>query len=245
MIVDDNAVPIEALDEGEILKLPPRPDMTDGTEYDSDPDTHKVHYQSQPGSGAHTPVRVAPTLPPRTGLRPPIERHDSSTSHYSDALDASTPPVIAASQPVVASNFSNPASGQAHPQGVPEYATPSGPPPDFSDHASVTGPPGYSEHGGPGADFIPDQKHRIPDEHHPATATAPVAALGTSSASASANTHAQPQEEMSEAEKREWDEFYAQQSLNAGVQDLNLSGQGQGHGQGTLQGRHEESESLR
>lgn len=237
MIVDDDAVPIEALDEGEILKMPPRPDMTDGTEYQSDPETNVVHYQSKPNSGANTPIKSAPppVLPPRTGLRPPNARHDSSTSHYSDALDTdgSTPinhqippsnvPSAVAHAPIA----TLPAVGgiSTEPSLAASQAPPGGPPPSF-EAVAESGPPGYSELGGPGADFVPDQKRALPEGNTTGAIPPPLASGSTAPPAHTPLPLQQPQGEMSEAEQREWDEFYAQQSLDAGVQDLNLGGQG-------------------
>ncbi|ORY32006.1 hypothetical protein BCR39DRAFT_593285 [Naematelia encephala] len=77
------------LADGEVLKLPPTPDQTDGTEHQSDPETERVHYPSRPVSTAssrvdliHPTPRAPPPLPSR---RPPILTHRSSTSNYSDA----------------------------------------------------------------------------------------------------------------------------------------------------------------
>ena len=90
------------LQEGEVLKLPPTPDQTDGTEYQSDPETSKVRRssdhmtsldarstsQAPTGLGllpppshpsrTHSPI---PVLPPR----PPLSAQHSSQSHYSNA----------------------------------------------------------------------------------------------------------------------------------------------------------------
>lgn len=93
MLINSNQpsqVDLTQLQEGEVLKLPPTPDMTDGTEYQSDPETEKVRPLSQSGPGAagqgggsgFAPVGglVAPKLPARPGMA----KQYSSQSHYSD-----------------------------------------------------------------------------------------------------------------------------------------------------------------
>ena len=83
------------LGEGEVLKLPPTPEMTDGTEHQSDPETEKVHYPSYPGSRNTSDTHVAhhataPALPAR---RPVVIERISSTSHYSHDDDDVPPPL--------------------------------------------------------------------------------------------------------------------------------------------------------
>ncbi len=87
------------LEEGEVLKLPPTPDMTDGTEHQSDPETEQVHYHSRSVSQNSStsdfkmlpPQRhnrnAPPPLPTRSRHRPVMVEHRSSTSHYSDPDD--------------------------------------------------------------------------------------------------------------------------------------------------------------
>lgn len=96
------------LSEGEVLKLPPTPDQTDGTEFESDPETERVrHSDHQPlDSGFTLPpprsnaaLAPPPRHPSRTASpgrrlppRPPIVHQQSSQSHYSDAEDDSDIP---------------------------------------------------------------------------------------------------------------------------------------------------------
>lgn len=64
--VDELATSIE-LEDGEVLKLPPTPDMTDGREYESDPETEAVIRRSRPmlpARGLHN-NSAPPPLPPR------------------------------------------------------------------------------------------------------------------------------------------------------------------------------------
>lgn len=101
------------LKEGEVMKLPPTPDMTDGTEYQSDPETEKVRplshqgvspfgdHKAVAGAGAGTatgssmlegqglgvPSRTASGGVPKLPPRPVFTSQHSSQSHYSDALD--------------------------------------------------------------------------------------------------------------------------------------------------------------
>lgn len=174
-LLDENNRPLTSseaakldLEQGEILKLPPTPDMTDGTEYQSDPETHNV----RPLSGSSTPTkrRVPPPLPAR-GLRPPIARNDSSASHYSDAQDGgpqhATPPSTSI---------------------VPTIGTPS--------QVPVDGPPGYEVEQHQAA--YPTEKGAFTDEpkdieHTPQTATVP--------------------EGLTEGERLEWEQYYADQQL--------------------------------
>jgi signal transduction histidine kinase len=105
MVVPEEADAVE-LHDGEVLKLPPTPVMTDGHEQESDPETERVHYASYPGTNrssvtdlrAPQPRRMMPPpLPPRSAQRPNIARQRSSQSHYSDAEEA--PPVPGSSTP--------------------------------------------------------------------------------------------------------------------------------------------------
>ena len=63
------------LQEGEILKLPPTPDQTDGTEHQSDPETERIVHASS--------LLAPPALPKRPGA---LKQH-SSTSAYSNDED--------------------------------------------------------------------------------------------------------------------------------------------------------------
>jgi hypothetical protein len=164
------------LEQGEILKLPPTPDMTDGTEYQSDPETHNV----RPLSGSSTPTkrRVPPPLPAR-GLRPTIARNDSSASHYSDAQEGT------------GAGSATPPSSSTTPAQVYTGTT---------SQVPVDGPPGYEleQHtGGTGAGY-PTEKGAFTDEpkdmqHAPQTAVAP--------------------EGLTEGERLEWEQHYADQQL--------------------------------
>ncbi|RSH90499.1 hypothetical protein EHS25_001104 [Saitozyma podzolica] len=94
-VVVPEGVDLVDLNDGEVLKLPPTPDMTDGHEQESDPETEKVHYPSRPGS-LHSPMSPVnlppprrtmappPPLPPRSSRRPAMKQQFSSQSHYSD-----------------------------------------------------------------------------------------------------------------------------------------------------------------
>jgi hypothetical protein len=87
-----------ALAEGEVLKLPPTPDMTDGTEHESDPETERIsHSTSSPSLSPSTAGRFGSTVPPpipaRGGApllppRPPLGQQHSSQSFYSTEGDA-------------------------------------------------------------------------------------------------------------------------------------------------------------
>lgn len=87
---------------------------------------------------------------------------------------------------------------------------------------------------------MPDQKRPIPDEneqsnHYGASFSSALpnpfsdASISHNRATGSTSQHVggqAPHGEMSETERREWDEYYAQQGINAGVQDLHLGGGG-------------------
>ncbi|WVQ84975.1 hypothetical protein IAT38_007139 [Cryptococcus sp. DSM 104549] len=103
IVIPEGATELE-LQDGEVLKLPPTPDMTTGHEHESDPETELVHRASRPGS--HNPSissmndvtgsggrvhRVPPPLPSRNPARPALDRAHSSASHYSDPLDSPAP----------------------------------------------------------------------------------------------------------------------------------------------------------
>ncbi|WRT63354.1 uncharacterized protein IL334_000259 [Kwoniella shivajii] len=103
------------LNEGETIKLPPTPDQTDGREYESDPETEKIHYPTQLGSHNPSPTStpplqspvavhpqgkggrlIPPPLPSRNPNRPPLNQTHSSQSHYSDAMEGEStvdPPI--------------------------------------------------------------------------------------------------------------------------------------------------------
>lgn len=240
-VLDDNNQPlsrVEAdrldLDEGEILKLPPTPDMTDGTEHQSDPETNKLHYSSRPSSGTTTPNSIKrrvppapPALPPRSsagtsaaigagagigavagtsGLRPPLDRNDSSASHYSDALDE-------ARHEGTAVNTSNgPVDG---PPGYGDYAGgPSAYPAEKTNQSAV---PAY-DHTAPTSSSYPVEK----------SAEVPVPAYETAvpvSESYASQPPAMHTGEMDESERREWEQFHADQELaqRAGGLDLNAA----------------------
>lgn len=72
MAIDQEAVTAVDLEEGEVLKLPPTPEMTDGHECESDSETERVVRQSRPPllppRHAHT-QSTPPRLPPRHPAR--------------------------------------------------------------------------------------------------------------------------------------------------------------------------------
>jgi hypothetical protein len=146
--------------------------MTDGTEYQSDPETHNV----RPLSGSSTPTkrRVPPPLPAR-GLRPTIARNDSSTSHYSDAQDGGL------------ERATSPSSSM-----VPAAQVYTG----TTSQVPVDGPPGYELEQHQAA--YPTEKGAFTDEpkdieHAPQTAVTP--------------------EGLTEGERLEWEQHYADQQL--------------------------------
>jgi hypothetical protein len=144
--------------------------MTDGTEYQSDPETHNV----RPLSGSSTPTtrRVPPPLPAR-GLRPPIVRNDSSASHYSDTQEGGP-------------GHDTPSTSSIAPAQVHTATTSQFP---------VDGPPGYElEQHQAG---YPTEKGAFADEPAPYTEHAPQTAP----------------EGLTEGERLEWEQHYADQRL--------------------------------
>lgn len=125
------------LEEGEVLKLPPTPDQTDGTEYQSDPETSKVRPASGLTSGFHD---VNPSHPPKgLGLMPP-PKHPSRTQSPIPVLPP-RPPLAA--QHSSQSHYSN---AEEFPEQPPDH------PPAFEDS-----PPGY-EPGSEAAATFPAEK---------------------------------------------------------------------------------------
>jgi len=164
--------------------------MTDGTEYQSDPETHNV----RPLSGTSTPSRRLPPPLPARGLRPPIPRNDSSTSHYSDAQDdvrtgVATPPVSSVAP--AAQVYTD----IAHTDVV---------------HGQVPadGPPGYEAEHSTGAGY-PTEKGAFTEEPAPYTENA-------------SQTVQQP-EGLTEGERLEWEQYYADQQLAAQANRLDLN----------------------
>ena len=219
-LLDENNRPLPSseaakldLDEGEILKLPPTPENTDGTEYQSDPETTKVHLPSRPGSGASTPSRrMPPSLPPRnsagvgagllagsTGLRPPLDRNDSSASHYSDALDG---------------------GDKVGPTGTSSNGVPSDGPPGYGDDAGVPTAypaerstiPAYDHTSAPSV--YPVEKRTEPEPEVPGYDYDSAPSVPTQPAYAEqAPTGASATQDMDEGERREWEQFHADQEL--------------------------------
>ncbi|WVR03210.1 hypothetical protein IAU60_000201 [Kwoniella sp. DSM 27419] len=197
VIVQENAGDFE-LQEGEVLKLPPTPDQTDGHEHESDPETERVHRASYPGSrsasrtaspgpaiggpgvGAGSVAAgarlVPPPLPARSAARPAIQHHTSSTSHYSDALDDGPSGNTTSSAALV--------SGSAS-AGLDSYDVPPPPAHELPPYAEQ-----YAAVADPSAAYLPEK-------HTARPSVIPDDALGEDG---------QP---MSETERKEWEEFFA------------------------------------
>lgn len=197
------------LEEGETLKLPPTPDMTDGSEHQSDPETEKVHYSSRPVSQSssstdlkmlppprhprsdsssmipparHSGSVQAPPLPTRSRQRPVLVEHSSSTSHYSDALD-----VDARGSAATPSTSPQPHTATSHD----DELAPTIPPPSYAQEHEVPLAP------------LPSQKQ----------------------------THALAENEgedpMSESERREWEQFLAEQKEDEARRGVQVSSGGE------------------
>lgn len=280
-LLDENNRPLPSyeaakldLDEGEILKLPPTPETTDGTEHLSDPETTKLRTASRPGSGTSTPRRVPPvppTLPPRSsvgagasasasaaaaagaGLRPPLDRNDSSASHYSDALDQSAAvplhsgggavPPPADGPPGYEDPFaggSGPSSGALAASAYPAEKTGVGAA-DIPSYDHSSSPSGYPQEKGPSE---PNHEQSAPTSSHPSekadAGSAP--SYADHPPSDPATSGAVDTTQMTEGERREWEQYYADQELaqRAGQVDLNQGGAGSG-----TKADQQEHESLR
>ncbi|ODO05083.1 hypothetical protein L198_01770 [Cryptococcus wingfieldii CBS 7118] len=136
IIIPEGAFQLE-LNDGEVLKLPPTPDQTDGHEYESDPETEKIRRASRPGShnpsmsdlgNIHAPVPTRPPpLPSRHPNRPSLTHQPSSTSHYSASPPPSAPPLpprsnVNSAQPSRATSPHIPAAASPAPEDLPTYA---------------------------------------------------------------------------------------------------------------------------
>jgi len=192
--------------------------MTDGTEYQSDPETSKVRRESRPTSGASTPNRrrVPPPLPVRGGLRPPMDRNDSSTSHYSEELNrgqesangqagqgcVDTPP------PAIIAPAAQVYTGIASTQG---YTTPTG-------QVPTDGPPGYEHHDTSSGYSV--EKTGLSDEEPAPYTEHPDAASSVQPPVAQAMTART--EGMTEGERLEWEQYYADQQLAQQANRLEL-----------------------
>ncbi|OCF43086.1 hypothetical protein I317_03055 [Kwoniella heveanensis CBS 569] len=223
-IVVQETAPDLDLQEGEVLKLPPTPDQTDGHEHESDPETERVHRASYPGS--HNVSRipspapgqgqrlVPPPLPSRNPQRPNLQHHQhSSASYYSDAgQDAGAAAVVDSPTSI-------------------RYDAPSGPPPPHllppsHGKSSSTAPPPPIEAGENdvrASDDAPPPSYELPTyaEQYADAGEGRGAIPSTSGYPAekkragggiiphdALNEDGQP---MSEAERREWEEFFASQ----------------------------------
>ena len=180
VVVPEGADTIE-LGDGEVLKLPPTPDRTDGHEQESDPETERIHRASQPGSHnvSHNPSldnlalpapSARPPLPVRSSGRPPLGQQHSSVSHYS---------------------------------GDEVYTAPEGPPPGWSaqELETVVGNSKANDEG-------TVQREEADSEALPSYGTAEAG------------------EPMSEAERREWDQFLAEHQAEEAAREVaGVSGQ--------------------
>lgn len=163
------------LAEGEVLKLPPTPDMTDGHEHESDPETERLHTEHSHGaaklytpphgqtqlpeaaSGSSSPstrpVPQVPSLPPALpARRPPLTEAVSAESVYSD--DSPAPQPLGASKALEAARDAEPA-GQA-------------PPPPYASAATGTAPQDQLWADGPEETEMTEAERREWAEYHAA-----------------------------------------------------------------------------
>lgn len=147
------------LEDGEVLKLPPTPDMTDGHEGESDSETERVVRRSRPPllppRHGHT-ASLPPPLPPRnpgraTGsARPSLDLIDLENGSHSEPPSPTTTKkdLLGDSLPIP------PPRSQDRPASVEVFPAPDGPPPSYT-------PPVEGMHG-LGFD---DKKHPEHNEH--------------------------------------------------------------------------------
>jgi hypothetical protein len=192
------------------MKLPPTPDMTDGHEAESDPETENIKRRSNPGSGSGSFVDLTGTgkkdygPPPRriaSGTTTPLATSSSGLTPTPN-VPANAPrlPPRSASRPVLperrssTSHYSDAGTEQFEDQRL-------------FDDASGTAPPVYEERGagyppekgGPHGDLGVAGLSLIP--------TSGEAAGGSGLAGAEGQTG---EEVMSESEKKEWEQFLAE-----------------------------------
>ncbi|WVF66680.1 hypothetical protein IAT40_001421 [Kwoniella sp. CBS 6097] len=273
-IVVQETAPDLDLNEGEVLKLPPTPDQTDGHEHESDPETERVHRASYPGShnvsripspgpgaGAEAGIAAAvsagvggrlvpPPLPSRNPQRPNLQHQHSSASHYSDALQVSGAVV------------DSPTSIR--------YDAPHGPPPAHllspTYQSSIPPPPSIeagnndmrdSSEAPPPSYELPTYAEQYAESGstvpHPTTSSYPVEKKRADGGSGSGggiipddalNEDGQP---MTETERKEWEEFFASQGQDHQAQArAGPSGQqrSEEHGYGHGHGREQTGDQL-
>ena len=221
VIPDD--VDLLDLEEGEVLKLPPTPEMTDGSEHQSDPETERVRPSSRPVSQTSfgsvkdfqkilPPPRhprsapMPPSIPTRSRHRPVIFEQSTSTSHYSDKLGRqSDSPLIPLSSNSLAetrnallipppSRFPDKLDERAEASLIPP-TTHSDDELDEEGSNPLIPPPSYVQRRDTViAEYIPEVRSRV---------------NGTLD-----------DQEMSESERREWEEFMVEhQERKRGVED--------------------------
>lgn len=233
-VFDPNTVPRPTddleLGEGEVLKLPPTPEMTNGHECESDPETEAIIRRSglnrpdlpkRPGTAP--PTGPPPPLPPRSSMRPVSINH-APVDYLVDASDPSEkayaapvgpPPHLAASYaPLTPSPL------------TPEVITPVSPISPMAGtststatagHADDAPPPAYdastsaAESGFPDEKKVDFEKLAIVDDHtHVAAAPdSPKSEYNEDAYGGIEDT--MPEGEMTEGERREWEQHLAAQ----------------------------------
>jgi lipid-binding SYLF domain-containing protein len=241
--VDELAQTI-VLEDGEVLKLPPTPDQTDGREYESDPETETVIRRSKPpalpprrggpppalpprhprhsdemepnllgsasvGASPHGSPRIAPPLPPRSAARP----QSMVIAPTALAFPTSpTSPVDRLEQAVVPVDS------------PPSYETAEALPADANVH--LTPLPTNALLAAPSAGASPASTYSALDEdveHLSLGATSPapkVTALEPSPAPVpESSAPVMPEGEMSESERREWEQHWEEERRKAAAAD--------------------------
>jgi hypothetical protein len=190
------------LGEGETLKLPPTPEMTDGTEHLSDPETERI---TRFASANSAKGKILPSTAP---LLPPPRR--------------GTPKTLAASTVVGDGEIG--AGGRRLPPRPPSMPAR----PAMLERDSSTSNYSTNEEGLPPAYGAGEKTQLERDlqqldikaaggEDASGYSTEPLQSQHPASLDPSANTHHQD-DGLSEAERREWEQYYADQQAAQGVQ---------------------------
>ncbi|CAK9786309.1 DUF500-domain-containing protein [Cutaneotrichosporon oleaginosum] len=256
MPVDELAQTV-VLEDGEVLKLPPTPDQTDGHEYESDPETEEVIRRSRPpvlpprrdgappalpprhprrsgemepnllgsasvGASPHGSPRLAPPLPPRAATRPQ-SMVISPTAIAFSASPTSTSPVA---------HFEKAAD---HSDAPPSYEVAEALPLDANVHltpaptGALLAPPAVASPASSYSAYDDDvDQFNLAVGTSPASAPAPLApspavgpadalqpALVPEKAHPIAEQSTMPQGEMSESERREWEQHWEEERRKA------------------------------
>ncbi|BEI87847.1 uncharacterized protein CcaverHIS019_0105650 [Cutaneotrichosporon cavernicola] len=225
------------LEDGEVLKLPPTPVQTTGREYESDPETETVIRRSQPprlpprrdgappplpprhprlsgdlepnllgsasvGASPHGSPLIAPPLPPRSNARP------QSMVIAPTGLALFTSPAIAVGTLEAAAQSTDL---------PPSYETAESLPPDANAYLA----PAPNALAPPSAGASPASNYSTYDDDvdHLSLSPAPGPARILEPSSAVEQNPVVPEGEMSESERREWEQHWEAERVKAAAED--------------------------